>query len=286
MAGRDARRSVVSPSGRRERLSGVAETLLLPLYVRALESKRPDALLVDEKAVAFVAEHEPEIARIKSIRMDEEDRATIILRNRELDRHARAFMARHPRAVVVHIGCGLDSRFERVDDGQVDWYDLDLAEVIALRRELLGDEAGRYHLLATSVFDTAWMGALSVHRPRPFLFIAEGVLMYFEGQEVRSLVRTLRERFPGSELVFDAFLPWLVHANNLRLRLSRSPIEARYRWGLRRGRDLEKWGEGIRLLEEWFPLDRPEPRLSRVRWMRHIRPLARVLGIYRYQLGN
>ena len=55
---------------------------------------------------------------------------------------------------------------------------------------------------------------------------------------------------------------------------------------LRRGRDLEKWGEGIRMLEEWFPLDRPEPRLSRVRWMRHIGPLARVLGIYRYQLGN
>jgi O-methyltransferase involved in polyketide biosynthesis len=267
-------------------LSGVAETLLIPLYVRALESQRPDALLFDDKAVAFVAGREAELAWIENIRMDDEDRVTLVLRNRELDRHARRFLAQHPRAVVVHIGCGLDSRFERVDDGQVDWYDLDLPEVIALRRKLLGDETGRHHMLATSVFDQAWMDTVSVHRPRPFLFMAEGVFMYFEEREVRALVCTLRERFPGSELVFDAFSPFLVRANNLRLRLSRSPIAARYKWGLRRGRDLEAWNEGIRLLETWFPLDRPEPRLARVRWMRHVRLLARVIGIYRYRLGG
>ncbi len=274
------------PSRPGEGLSGVAETLLIPLYVRALESRRPDALLVDERAVAFVATRELELARIKKIKMDEEDRVTLVLRSREIDRHVRAFLARHSSAVVVHIGCGLDSRFERVKDGSVVWYDLDLPEVIALRRTLLGDEAGRYHLLATSVFDHAWMDVVSRHHPRPVLFVAEGVLMYFEERAVRALVCTLRERFPGSELVFDAFSPFLVRANNLRLRLSRSPIDARYRWGLRRARDLEAWGEGIRLLEEWFPLDRPEPRLSRVRWMRHIRPLARVLGVYHYRLGD
>lgn len=267
-------------------LSGVAETLLLPLYVRALESKRPDALLVDDKAVAFVAQRGADLARIKNVRMDEEDRVTLVLRNREFDRHARTFLARHPRAVVVHIGCGLDSRFERVDDGQVDWYDLDLPEVISLRRELLGDEAERYHLLATSVFDSPWLDTVSVHRPRPFLFMAEGVFMYCEERDLRALIRILRERFPGSELVFDAFSPFMVRANNLRLRMSRSPIDARYTWGLRHGRDLEAWSEGVRLLEEWFPLDRPEPRLARVRWIRHFAPLARAIGIYRYRLGE
>lgn len=276
----------MNPPSRARSLSGVAETLLFPLWVRALESKRPDALLVDDKAVAFVAQREADLARIKNVRMDEEDRVTLVLRNREFDRHAKTFLARHPCAVVVHIGCGLDSRFERVDDGQVDWYDLDLPDVISLRRELLGDEAGRYHLLATSVFDLAWIDTVSVHRPRPFLFMAEGVFMYCEEREVRALVRTLRERFPGSELVFDAFPPFMVRANNLRLRMSRSPIDARYKWGLRRGRDLEEWSEGVRLLEEWFPFDRPEPRLARVRWMRHIRPLARVIGIHRYRLGE
>ena len=110
--------------------------------------------------------------------------------------------------------------------------------------------------------------------------------MYFEERQVRALVLKLRERFPGSELVFDTLSPYMVRANNLRLRLSRSPIDARYAWGLRHGRELEAWAEGIRLLDEWFPLDRPEPRLARVRWMRHIRLFARVLGIYHYRLGD
>jgi O-methyltransferase involved in polyketide biosynthesis len=272
----------------RERvLSGVAETLLIPLYVRALESRRPDALLVDGRAVALVAAHGAAFARVERIKMDDGDRVALVLRNRELDRLARAFMARNAPGVVVHIGCGLDSRYERVDDGEVDWYDLDLPEVVALRHTLLGDEArGRHHLLATSVLDAGWMETVSRHRPRAVLFLAEGVFMYLSGNEVQLLVRALRERFPGSELVFDAFSPLLVRANNLRLRLSGSPLEVRYRWGLRSGRELEGWGEGIRLLGEWFPLDQPEPRLARYRWLRRIRPLAKVMGIYRYRLGD
>jgi len=97
----------------------------------------------------------------------------IVLRNRELDRHVQEFLARHEDAVVVHIGCGLDARFERVDDGHVDWSDLDLPEVIDLRRRLLGAEGPRYHHLACSVLDTAWMDRVSEHALRPFLFIAE-----------------------------------------------------------------------------------------------------------------
>jgi len=62
-----------------------------------------------------------------------------LLRNREFDRYAQDFLRCHPEAVVVHIGCGLDSRFERVDNGQVEWYDLDLPHVIELRRKLIGD---------------------------------------------------------------------------------------------------------------------------------------------------
>ena len=110
--------------------------------------------------------------------------------------------------------------------------------------------------------------------------------MYFEEAQVRSLVLKLRERFPGAELVFDAFSPFLVQANNLRFRMSRTKISARYHWGLSRGQELEHWGDGICLLDEWSYFDRPEPRLDHVRWMRHIPFLARVLCIYHYRLGK
>lgn len=267
-------------------MSGVEETLLIPLYVRALESRRTDALLVDERAVALVEQWPEDFARIEGLRMDEEDRVAIVLRSRELDRRVREFLARHPDAVVVHVGCGLDARFERVDDRRVEWYDLDLPEVIGLRRELIGGEVPRYHLLACSVLESAWMDDMSAHGERPFLFLAEGVFMYFEEDQVRSLVLALRERFPGAELVFDAFSPLLVRANNLRFRLSRTKIAAHYRWGLRRGADLERWAPGIRLLDQWFPFDDPEPRLARVRWVRRVPLLGRVMGIFHYRLGG
>lgn len=265
-------------------LSGVAETLLITLYIRAMESQRPDALIKDEKAVALVAQMDYDFSRIKQIRMDEDDKVALILRNREFDRYARDFLARHPQAVVVHIGCGLDSRFERLDNGLVEWYDLDLPDVIELRRKLIGSDRARYHLLGCSVFDSAWLEAVSLHRQRPFLFMAEGVFMYFKGEQVKSLVLTLLEHFPGAELVFDAYSPYLVRANNLRLSFSK--FGARYYWGLKRGKDLENWSPGIRLLDEWSYFDRPEPRLDHIRWMRHIPFLARVLCIYHYQFGR
>jgi len=265
-------------------LSGVAETLLLPLYIRAMESQRTDALIKDEKAVAMITELNPDPSWVKKMRVDEEDMVGLVLRNREFDRYVREYLARHPRATVIHIGCGLDSRFERVDNGTIEWYDLDLPEVIEMRRKLIREEGERYHLLGCSVFDSAWQDAVGVPRQRNFLFVAEGVLMYFEEAQVMSLFLTLRDQFPGAELVCDAYSPYMVWLSNLRI--GRTKIGARYQWGLKHGRDVERWGEAISLLDEWFYFSRPEPRLARAQWMRYIPLFAKASGIYHYRLGE
>jgi O-methyltransferase involved in polyketide biosynthesis len=268
------------------KLSGVPETLLIPLYIRALESKRPDALIKDEKAVALVKQMDYDFSRMTKIHMDEDDQLTIILRNREFDRQARVFLDKHPEAVIVHIGCGLDSRFERVDNGKVDWFDLDLREVIELRRKYLGNENPRHHYLPFSVFDDSWIKAMDNQPQKPVLFLAEGVFVYFEKALVKSLVLTLRDNFPGAELIFDAFSPYLTWANNLRFKLSSAKFGVRYPWGLSRGKDVEKWGSEITLLDEWFPFDKIEPRTTHIQWIRHIPLLAKVIGIYHFQLGK
>ena len=264
-------------------LSDVAETLLIPLYIRAVETQRPDALLKDEKAVALVGQIDYDFSRTLA-KIDEETQVAIILRNREFDRHARDFLRRYPEAVVVHIGCGLDARFERVDNSQVEWYDLDFPDVIELRRKLIGSERARYHFLACSVLDSVWLNVLSIHRQRPFLFLAEGVLIYFEESLVKSLVLTLKEHFPEAEMVFDAFSPFFVWANNRRV--ARTKIGARCLWALKRGKDLEEWGDGICLLNEWYPFHCPEPRLGKARWVRHFPLLAKTMGVFHYRLGK
>jgi O-methyltransferase involved in polyketide biosynthesis len=262
----------------------VAETLLITLYVRAQETQRPDALLKDEKAVALVARLGPAIDRIQRVQMDDEDRASIMLRAREIDNMTRAFLAGHAEPTVAYLNCGLDSRFERVDDGRVEWYDLDLASVIDLRRKLLGGDTARHHLLSGSAFDQSWFSALGTRGGGGLLFLAEGLFQYFTESQVRPLVIALRQHFPGSELIFDAFSPFIVRMNNLRMLLSR--MGARYGWGLRKAADVEQWADGIRLIEEWFPFSRPEPRLAKFQWARNIPLIAKTMGVYHFRLGE
>ena len=259
----------------------VAETLLIPLYARAKETQRPDALIKDEKAVALVKQLNYDFSRVK---FQAHDEAAMALRLREFDRQARNFLARSPEAVIVHIGCGLDTRFERVDNGQVEWYDLDLPEIIELRRKLIGGEGPHYHYLGCSVFDSAWLNTVSAHRPRPFLFLAEGVLLYFEEAQIKSLVLTLQEYFPDAELVCDAQTPFMIWANNLQLAFSK--ISARLHWGLKHAKDLEGWSDGIRLLDEWFYFDHPEPRLNSLKWICYFPPLMKAMGVFHYRLGR
>jgi O-methyltransferase involved in polyketide biosynthesis len=75
-------------------LSGVSETLLITLYLRAMESQRPDALIKDEKTVALATQMSYDFAGVRQIPMSEASKLVMILRKREFHRYARDFLAR------------------------------------------------------------------------------------------------------------------------------------------------------------------------------------------------
>jgi O-methyltransferase involved in polyketide biosynthesis len=261
-------------------LEGVSETLLITLYTRARESQRSDAMLKDNQSVEMVSRIDCDFSRL---RLQGHDEVALILRVKKFDSLVRTFLGRNPGAAVVHIGCGLDTRFDRVDNGSVEWFDLDIPDVIILRQKLIQNENERCHTLAGSVFEPGWLEEVSRLKPRPFMFLAEGVFPYFEEAQVKSLFLTLRNQFPGSELVCDAHTPFVIKMDNLQLAMSK--VSARLHWGLRRGKDVESWGEGIKLLEEWFYFSDPEPRMRPYRWMRLFPLLGKSTGIFHYQLG-
>jgi len=262
-------------------LEGVSETLLITLYARARESQRPDAMIRDDLAVKMVSQINRDFSHL---RLQGHDEVALILRMNKFDSHVRDFLDRNLDAVVVHIGCGLDTRFERVDNGQVEWFDLDLPQVIELRQRLIPSQSDRHHTLAASVFDDEWLENVIPFKTRPLLFIAEGVFPYFEETQLKSLFLKLRDHFPGAELVCDAHTPFVIWMDNLQLALSK--VSARLRWGLKHGKDVECWGEGIRLLDEWFYFDDPEPRMRPYRWMRLFPLFSKSTGIFHYQLGT
>ncbi len=264
------------PTSSVRNLNAVSQTLLIPLYFRAVESQRREALVRDPKAVELVARLDCDFSGVKKMKNEQ---VNFLLRIRELDRLARAFLADHPDGVIVDLGCGLDTRFERIDNGQCDWYGLDLPEVIELRNELLG-ESPRCHCIASSVLDLSWMDVLDSQAGRPVLFLAEAVLVYLEEADVRRLVQALAGRFPGAELVCEAYSPVVVRYH------PRPAAVAQPRWGLKDDRDLETWAPGIRLLSRWYYFDQPEPRLGAFRIMRYLPFLARMVRIVHYRLGQ
>ena len=219
------------------------------------------------------------------IRMFEANKVARIMVTREMDRYARDFLSRHPNAVVVHIGCGLDSRFERVDNGQVERYDLDLPDVIKLRRKLIGDEGNRYHLMDCSVFNDTWLESVKVHSQSSFLFLAETVFVYFIEPQVKSLVLKLRNHFTGAELIFDGWAPFFVWLGNRTL--SRAKFSGLLRWGFWSSKTIESWGEGdIHLLGQWGFFDQPEPRMTPYRWMAPLFRFFKSMRIFHFQLGD
>jgi O-methyltransferase involved in polyketide biosynthesis len=207
----------------------------------------------------------------------------VIMRMKEFDRCSQQFMEQHPKAVVVHLACGLDTRFERIDNGLVEWFDLDLPEVITVRAGLI-DEKQRSHRLAYSALDFTWMDAVKPLRERSFLFLAEGFFSYLSQAEVKQLVLGLKENFPGSELVFDSTPPILKYMSRLHPELKNT--RACVRWGLGNSHILESWGSGICLLSEWYYFTQTELRLKPYRWMRFLPVLGKGYKIVHYRLGK
>lgn len=109
-------------------LDGVEETMLIPLLIKADETKRPNPHIRDEKAVEMVSRIDYDFSKFKNKSMSH---AGVIARTVMIDRETRKFISSHPDAVCITVGCGLDARFYRMDNGRIDWYDLDLSNVIA-----------------------------------------------------------------------------------------------------------------------------------------------------------
>ena len=184
-------------------LDGVPETLLWNLYQRAAEARRPDAVLRDPKAVELVA----------SIAYPFEERfgaASLgqwqALRALRFDQEVRRFLSEHPDGQVVALGEGLETQFWRVDNGRVRWLGVDLPETVEVRERLLPDEPPRRRTIAGSALDDEW--ARHVDPARGLLLSAQGLLMYFQPEQVHRLVAVCAERFPGAEMVFDGVPPW------------------------------------------------------------------------------
>lgn len=215
--------------------TGVKWTMLMTLYLRAVESRDKNPVLGDHAAADAVERINYNFGSLK-MRLTESDRFLVALRAKQLDLWAADFLSAHPEATVLQLGCGLDSRAFRLDvPAGARWFDVDYPEVIDLRRQLY-KETDQYRMIASSVTDPAWPDEIPAEHP--VLIIAEGLLMYLPEDEVRTLLRRLTDRFPTGALLFDGLLPWVVRFSNM---LPPPFGSLSMGWAARDERQLEQW---------------------------------------------
>lgn len=219
-------------------LADVHETLLLPLWGRAEAGRMKDPVLNDRKAGELLDRIDYDFTKFRS-RFRRFLILSLAVRAKEFDAILRDFIREHPYATIVNIGAGLDTTYYRVNNGKIRWYDLDVPQVMRLRSRLLPDRP-QSESIAKSMFDESFFE--DIEPPRDgILFLAGGVLMYFEEERVKSFFGMISRRFPGAEVVFDSISPAAVGPTS-RL-IENSGIQgARMKWGFRKEKDLEEWG--------------------------------------------
>lgn len=234
-------------------LTGVPETLLATLQARATDAASPKPVLGDPFAAAALRRLDYDFTRTS---MSSTHAAAVSLRARTLDRWTEAFLAVHRAegATVLHLACGLDSRARRLAWGEGDgpgkgavrWIDVDLPEVVAVRRAVLGtadfevDGDGRrrdYSLVAANVTDEAWLE--EVPADRPTIVVMEGLLGYLTEEQATGLLLRLTRRFPpGGELLFEC-LNWFMVTMQWWIRAVRD-TGAVFRWAIEDPKTLER----------------------------------------------
>ena len=180
---------------------GVANTLFVPLVARINISKRFPEYFVDEKALEL--EHYlPEGADKGS---SEYSNMASVARYYNMDKTVSAFAAKHNECSLVYLGAGLETAYDRLNEKfegkAVDWYEVDLPEVIEARKRVLGQRENET-LIAGDMFRVEWINEMDCDLPT--LLVVSGVFQYFHEEQIIAFITECAKVFPQGEMLFDA----------------------------------------------------------------------------------
>jgi O-methyltransferase involved in polyketide biosynthesis len=210
-------------------------TMLATLYGRALDARRDQPVLGDTAADDAVRRIDYDFTKLGVTR---DSSVSVAIRAKAIDDLAAEYLSTHPDAIVLHLGCGMDTRADRLNPPPtVDWFDVDYPEVVALRREIYPPHENRT-AIGSSVTDFAWLD--QVPSDRPVLVVAEGLTMYLTPADGAELVRRIVGKFPEGQLVFDVFSTLGIKAQKLNPVVRRA--KATLHWGIDDPHELEQYG--------------------------------------------
>ena len=182
----------------------VQETLMMPLYGRVYCEEHFPNTFPNKAAKETAGRVDYDFDKVKS---SELNMVTWAVRARMLQDAAKGYLAEHPHATIINLGCGLDLSFENVDNGTCKFINMDLPDVIAAREKIVNCREREFNF-AGDLMDFSWMERIreesyNVKERDGVFIISGGVLMYFHTEQMRRFFQALAKAFPNGGICFD-----------------------------------------------------------------------------------
>ncbi len=240
-------------------IGGVAETMIQTLYARAKESKKKNPKIYDAKAIEIVSKMDYDFSKAdKDFAMS----SGVIARTILLDRMVKKHIEKHPNTTVINIACGMDTRFYRVDNGKIRWYNIDLPVTIDVRKQFL-EENGRVKMLAKSAMDSSWADEIEKTNA-PVLVVIEGLSMYLSEADIKTILSIIEKNFNKVTVLMEIMSPVVVK------RIKEKSIDAsnaKFTWGIKSGKELESYNDKFSFIRD----------ISLTEGMKEIYPVYKLL---------
>ncbi len=229
------------------KLGDIQTTALIPLAIKANETVRRKPRIRDEKAVEIIETLGIDTAQYDKFLSHE----GVVARTIMLDRQLADIISKNPDAVIVSIAAGFDSRFSRLDNSRIRWFDLDLPDAIEVRKKVF-PEQDRVTVIAGNALDPAWCvpvkEALKGSTAKP-VFFAEGLFMYLTFDEIRTLLNILRDNFPEGGTLIAELNSKFAQKNDKHHDTVKN-TNARFVSGSDNAQEIADLTDGIRVVEE------------------------------------
>jgi O-methyltransferase involved in polyketide biosynthesis len=215
------------------------ETLFIPLYGKASDYRSKNSILKDSTANDIVERVDADLTKHK--RFGERISA---VRAKQYDEWTKDFIAKNKNAVVVHLGCGLDSRITRIQPpSSITWFDIDYPEVISLRKKFY-PETNEYKMIASSITTQNWFETIPAERPA--LIIAEGVFEYLSEEEVKTLLHRLTNYFSHGQIAFDVMSSFAIGSRKEKLKKTTGAVN---KWAVDDINEVDKLNSKLKRIE-------------------------------------
>ncbi len=206
----------------------IQETALVTLAIRASETSRPNARIKDPMAKEIIDTLKVDVSKYDPFLSHEGVVARTIMFREKL----KEILRQYPNAVCINLGCGFDDKFSQVDNGTLQWFDVDLPDQIAVRRKVFEDR-DRCTMLDGDALDGYW--TKNIPQAEMYIIVIEGVLEYFSREQVKTCLNMLCDSFPHGYLLAEQHSPFLEKHGSHHDAIKHT--NASFGWGTKSGKE-------------------------------------------------